>query len=46
MTNEFSLSEYTKIDVGWGTYKLQKPDHLAGFKGDARQGDGKGGGED
>jgi len=48
----FSLSEYTKIDVGWdfapdpcrGAYSAP-PDPLAGFKGAASRQEGKGGRE-
>jgi len=47
----FSLSEYTKIDVGWGfapeptgrAYSTT-PDPLAGFKGEWRGGEGGTGG--
>jgi len=43
LSNEFSLSEYIKIDVGWGfapdttggAYSAP-PDSLAGFKGPLR----------
>jgi len=46
----FPLSEYTKIDVGWGfapdptvgAYSAP-PDHLAGFKGAASRQEGNGG---
>jgi len=46
----FSLSEYTKIDVGWGfvpdptggAYSAS-PDSLAGFKGAASRQKGNGG---
>jgi len=38
----FSLSEYTKVDVGWGSYSAP-PDPLAGFKGAASWQEGNGG---
>ena len=42
----FSLSEYTKIDVGWdptwGAYSAP-PDPIAGFKGAASRQEGNGG---
>jgi len=50
MSNEFfSLSEYTKIDIGWGfapdptggAYSTP-PDHLAAFNGTASQKEGNG----
>jgi len=54
LSNEFSLSEYTKVDVGWdfapdptgGAYEgaySAPPYPLAGFKGAASRQEGKGG---
>jgi len=52
LLNEFSLPEYTKIDVGWG-FALDPtptggpysapPDSLAGFNGDVSRQEGNGG---
>jgi len=49
LSNEFSLSEYTKIDVGWGNAPnptgeaySAPPDPLAGFKGAASRQEGNG----
>jgi len=46
----FTLSEYTKIDVGWGFAPdptrgayIAPPDTLAGFKGAAARQEGNGG---
>jgi len=50
MSNDFSLSEYSKIDVGWGFApyptggSLQRsPDPLVGFKGAASRQEENGG---